>query len=309
MRLASPLVLAAGTHGTLDEIGAHVDLSRVGAIVTKSITVEAREGNPGVRVVPLRVGMLNAVGLANPGLDAFVREYGPRIARLETRVIVSIAGTSIDEYVELARAMERVEGVDGVELNVSCPNVKGGTEFGVDPEALGELVGRVRRELVRTRLLVKLSPIVLGKVTIVDVARAAIEGLGEAGGACARPGADALTVGNTVPAMWFDLETGRPALRAGTGGLSGAAILPIMLRLVHQVHESAAREAGVDIIGLGGVSSWRDAAQMLLAGASCVGVGTITLADLRSVERIRRGLERWARRTAWGRAGPHASQS
>lgn len=301
MGLASPLVLAAGTHGALDEIGAHVDLSRVGAIVTKSITVEAREGNPGVRVVPLRVGMLNAVGLANPGLEAFVREYGPRIAQVATRVIVSIAGTSIDEYVELARAMDGLEGVAGVELNVSCPNVKGGTEFGVDPEGLGELVGRVRRELRRTRLIVKLSPIVLGRVTIVDVARAAIGGLGEGGGPCGRPGCDALTVANTVPAMWFDLEEGRPALEAGTGGLSGPAILPIVVRLVHLVHEGVAREAGVDIIGLGGVSSWRDAAQMMLGGASCVGVGTITLADLRSVERIRRGLERWMRRRPRGK--------
>ncbi len=293
LRLRNPIVLAAGTHGTVDEIGELVDLSRVGAVVTKSITVEAREGNPGVRVVPLRVGMLNAVGLANPGLDGFLREYGARIAGVACPVIGSIAGFSMEEYVEVAKAFEALEAMAAVELNVSCPNVHGGLEFGVDPAALRELVGAVRRELKTTRLIVKLSPIVVGNPGMVEVARAAIEGMGEDGGPNGRAGADALTISNTVPGMKIDIETGEPVLSNGSGGLSGPAIHPIVVKLVYDVERGIARETGTPIIGLGGVSSWRDAAEMMIAGATAVGMGTGTMGDARSVGRVVRGLERW----------------
>lgn len=305
LRLRNPIVLAAGTHGTLDEVGEVLDLARVGAIVTKSITLEPRAGNPGVRVVPLRVGMLNAIGLANPGVEAFVRDYAPRIARVPCPVIASIAGFSIEQYVEVAREMERIEALAGVELNVSCPNVHGGTEFGVDPPALGELVGSVRRVVQTKRLIVKLSPIVVGRPSIVDVARAAIVGLERPGGPNARPGADVLTISNTVPAMKIDISTGEAVLSNRSGGLSGPAIHPIVVKLVHDVHHAVARDSATPIIALGGVCSWRDAAEMLCAGASAVGMGTMTLADTRSVLRVVRGLQQWRRRTA--RAEPKAT--
>lgn len=291
--MRNPIVLGAGTHGTVDEISEIIDLSHVGAVVTKSITVEPRAGNAGVRVVPLAVGMLNAVGLANPGVEAFVRDYGPRLNAVACPVIGSIAGFSIEEYVEVARAFEALEHMAAVELNVSCPNVHGGLEFGVDPAALRELVGSVRRELKKTRLIVKLSPIVAGNPGMVEVARAAIEGMGEPGGPNGRSGADALTISNTVPAMKIDIETGEPVLSNIGGGLSGPAIHPIVVKLVYDVHHGIARETGTPIIGLGGVSSWRDAAEMMAAGATAVGLGTATMADGKSVKKIVRGLDRW----------------
>ena len=257
LKLRNPIVLAAGTHGTLDEISQFVDLSRVGALVTKSITLKPREGNAGVRVVPLRVGMLNAVGLANPGVEAFVRDYAPRIEQVPCPVIGSIAGFSVEDYVEVARAFEPIEHMPAVELNVSCPNVHAGLEFGVDPSSLRELVGRVRRVLKTTRLIVKLSPIVAGNPGMVEVARAAIEGQSEPGGPNDRAGADVLTISNTVPAMKIDIETGKPVLSNGSGGLSGPAIHLIVVKLVYDVHHGVAKETDTPIIGLGGVCSWR----------------------------------------------------
>ena len=298
MHLRNPVVLAAGTHGTLDEIAQILDLSCVGALVTKSITVEPRPGNPGVRVVPLPVGMLNAIGLANPGLDAFLHEHAPRLAQTPCPVIGSIAGVSIDEYVTIARAFQTLEHMPAVELNVSCPNVHGGTEFAIDPIALSELVGRVRCELKTTRLIVKLSPIALGNPGIVEVARSAIEGLGRPAGPNDRPGADALTISNTIPAMKINIDTGEPVLAAGTGGLSGPALHPIVVRLVYEVSHKIARDTNTPIIGVGGVCAWRDAAEMIAAGASAVGMGTATLADVRTVKRVVKGLGRWTARRA-----------
>lgn len=285
LRLATPIVLAAGTCGTLDEMDAVLDLRHVGAVTTKSISRLPREGNPGVRVAPLAVGMLNAIGLANPGLESFMRDYAPRVASLPVPVIGSIAGFCVEDYVEVARAFESIEAMPAVEINVSCPNVHGGTEFGSDVGALRELVGAVRRELKATRLIVKLSPIVSGKPTIIEVAAAAIDA-----------GADALTLANTIPAMAIDVETREPLIGNVTGGLSGPAVHPAAVKLVHDVYRGVAREAGVPIIGLGGVNSWRDAAEMILTGATAVGVGTATLANVRSPVRLRRGLEAWVRR-------------
>jgi len=289
LRLASPVILAAGTAGTLDEIGQVLDLSRVGAVVTKSITPEPRAGNPPWRVAPERAGMLNAIGLANPGVDAFLRDHAPRIPGLATTVIGSIAGFSIDDYARVARAFDAIEAMPAVEVNVSCPNVHGGVEFGVDPGALRELVGAVCERLASTKLLVKLSPIAVGKPGIIEVASAAIEA-----------GADALTISNTIPAMAIDVATGRPRLGNATGGLSGPALHPIAVKLVHDVFRAVAKDAGVPIVGLGGVLSWRDAAEFVLAGASAVAIGTGLFVDPRIPGRINRGLARWARRSSLG---------
>jgi dihydroorotate dehydrogenase (NAD+) catalytic subunit len=284
--LKNPVILAAGTCGYLDELAGAVDLSGVGAIVTKSITAEPREGNPTWRILETRAGMLNAIGLANVGAAAFAREYGPRLASAPTAVIGSVAGFSVEGYAAAARALGALPGLAAIELNVSCPNVHGGCEFGADPVALRDLLAAVRQVLGGKPLLVKLSPIAVGTRggTILDIARAAVEG-----------GAAALCIANTIPAMEIDVQTRRPRLANITGGLSGPAVHPVAVKLVHDVYRGLARDAGVPIIGIGGVLTWRDAAEFILAGASAVQMGTALFADPRSPLKVARGLERWVR--------------
>lgn len=298
LRLRNPVMLAAGTAGTLDEMAGVMDLSRVGALVTKSITLRPREGNPTWRIVPSKAGMLNAIGLANIGIDEFVASVAPRITSVPTVVIGSIAGFSVDDYVQVAAAMDDLEALRAVELNVSCPNVHAGTEFGAEASLLRELIGAVRPVLRHTRLFVKLSPVAVCAPgnTMVDLARAAIEGRGAPGGPNNRPGADALCISNTMPAMAIDVKTRRPVLANVTGGLSGPAIHPIVVRLIHLVHQQVAKAAGVPIIGIGGVLSWEDAAEFVLAGASAVQMGTALFADPRAPARVARGLASWAGR-------------
>lgn len=297
LSLRSPVLLAAGTAGTLDELGDAMDLSKVGAIVTKSITPLAREGNKPWRVVPVAGGMLNAVGLANPGIDAFMQEYAPRIARVPTVVIGSIAGFSVDDFVRVAAVLGTIDAMPAVELNVSCPNVHKGCEFAADPALLSELMREVRAVLPRTRLFVKLSPIAVGKTTMTDIARAAVEPANSPpSGPNQRPGADALCIANTTPAMAIDVETRRPRLGRVTGGLSGPAVHPIAVKLVHDVYQSYAKHAQVPIIGIGGVTRWEHAAEFVLAGASAVEVGTGLFADPRCPISIAKGLASWTAR-------------
>ncbi len=279
LKLASPLVLAAGTAGYADELGDAFDLSILGAVTTKSITREPRVGNPTWRIVPSKAGMLNAIGLANPGIDRFVDEIVPRIEGVPTTVIGSVAGNAIDDYAAVCARMEPVAALPAVELNVSCPNVHGGTEFGVDPAALSELVRACRAELRTTTLLVKLSPIAVGQPGIVAVATAAVEA-----------GADGLTIANTVPAMGIDVNTREPVLSNTTGGLSGPAVHAIAVKLVHDAHKALPE---TPIIGLGGVMDWDDAAEFVLAGATAVGLGTALFADPRRPKRLLRQLSRW----------------
>lgn len=284
--LASPVILAAGTAGVLSETADILDLSRIGAVVTKSITPLAREGNAPWRVLPERGAMLNAIGLANPGIDAFLREYAPRIGKVDCPVIGSAAGFSIEDYVHVVSGFALAEKMAAVELNVSCPNVHGGVEFGADAGALSELVGACRQAWGPRPLIVKLPPVAIGTPTgIVGLAQAAVEA-----------GADVLTLCNTVPAMSIDVHERRPRLANGTGGLSGPAIHPIVTRLIYLVYQQFARDAGVPIIGLGGVTRWEDAAAFVLAGASAVGIGTGLFIDTKSPMRVNRGLESWIRR-------------
>lgn len=296
--LRNPILLAAGTCGYLDELADVADLARVGAIVTKSITPLPREGNATWRIIDSRCGMLNAIGLANVGVDHFVEHIGPRVAgltaRTGTRVIGSVAGFSLEDYVLVAGALAGVEGIAAIELNVSCPNVRGGAEFGADAGALREVVSAVVPGLSEKPLIVKLSPVVVGPVggTIVDLARAAVAG-----------GARGLCVANTVPAMAIDVWTRKPRLANKTGGLSGPGIHPIAVRLVHEVYQKVAKEAGVPIVGLGGVMAWQDAAEMILAGATAVGMGTALFADPRAGQKAARGLERWVRKQGRGSVG------
>ncbi len=303
--LRSPIILAAGCSGTLHEMSDVLDLSRIGAIVTKSLTSEPREGNATWRILPhpspTGMGMLNAIGLANPGIETFEREYWPRRAMLNCAVIGSVAGFSVEDYVRVAAAMVELvtnapgppagdaacSGLQAIELNLSCPNVRHGTEFGASPAAAAEVVRAVRDAVPRLALFVKLSPVA---PDLAAIARGAVEA-----------GASGLTIGNTIPAMAIDVESRRPLLANVTGGLSGPAVHAPAVRGVWEVFNRYGRDLRgpgrhLPIIGLGGVMSWRDAAEFILAGACAVGMGTALFADPRAPLRVVRGLEKWVAR-------------
>ncbi len=273
-------MLAAGTAGFGVEVDDVLDLSALGGICTKAVSVAPRHGAPPLRVSEFAGGMINAIGLANPGLDAVRAEALPWLARTHptTRVIVNVVGNSTDEFTTVVSGLDDVAGVDAFELNVSCPNVKaGGLEFGADPAALEQLVARVRATTKRP-LFVKLSP-TLG-AGIVDAARVAVHA-----------GADGVTLVNTMPGLVIDTDKRRPRIGFGTGGISGPALLPLGVLATWRVSRAL---PGIPIIGLGGISTGADAAQYLLAGASLVGIGTAALRDPRAPQRIAHELERWA---------------
>ncbi len=265
LRLANPIMTASGTSGYGDELGPYLDVSRLGAFVTKSITAEPRKGNPPPRTVETAAGMLNAIGLANVGLERFVAEKVPMLESLGTPVIVNVAGHTIDEYVTVCRRLDPIKCLSGLELNVSCPNVADGLEFGTDPARLATLVRAVRRVVARCRLIVKLSPNV---TDITATARAAVDA-----------GGDVLSLINTLQGMAINADTQRAILANTRGGLSGPAVKPVALHMVHRVYSAVAGPAGVPIIGMGGVCNWRDAVEFLLAGATAVAVGTALFLD------------------------------
>ncbi len=276
MKLANPTLTCSGTCGYAFEYADFMDLSQLGAFVTKSITREQRVGNEPARIVEVRAGMLNAIGLANVGLDRFLSEKVPQLRKMPCPVIVNVAGHSFDDYVETCAAMNDLDCVMGVELNVSCPNVRDGLTFGTHAGRLRELTAQVKSVLPAKPLIVKLSPNV-EDVTV--TARAAIEG-----------GADVLSLINTFTAMAVDIYKRRPRLANVTGGLSGPAIKPIALHMISRVYRSVARSAGVPIIGMGGVQTWQDAVEFLLAGASAVAIGTALFVDPATPNRIVSGL-------------------
>jgi len=288
VRLANPVMTASGTCGYADEYADFVDLRQLGAFVTKSITAAPRAGNEYPRVIETRAGMLNAIGLANVGLEAFLQQKAPALRKLGMPVFVNVAGTTIDDYVKVAAALEQVDVVRGVELNISCPNVKaGGLQFGVDPAQVRAITAELRKVVRKNILIVKLSPNV---TDITATAAAAVEG-----------GADALSLVNTFTAMAIDVERRRPVLSNVTGGLSGPAIRPIAVCMVYRVYRDVAQPAGVPIIGLGGIQYARDALEFMLAGAGAVAVGTAMFADPRCVVEIKRGLADYCRRHGFSR--------
>src|SRR5205085_12261353 len=242
-----------------------MDLGQLGAFVTKSITREERAGNEPARIVETRAGMLNAIGLANVGLDRFLAEKVPLLKKMPCPVIVNVAGHSFDDYTETCAAMNGLDCVAAVELNVSCPNVKDGLTFGTHPGRLRELTFEVKKAIPKKPLIVKLSPNV---EDITLTAKAAIEG-----------GAQMLSLVNTFTAMSVDIWKKRPRLANVTGGLSGPAIKPIAVHMVSRVYRLVAKHAGVPIIGMGGVQTWQDAAEFVLAGASGIGIGTALFVD------------------------------
>lgn len=278
----NPVVLAAGTAGFGQEVEDVLDLAAIGGIATKAVSVAPRHGAPPLRVSEFAGGMINAIGLANPGLDAVRAEYLPWLRRAypDTRVIVNVVGNSVEDFEIVVGGLDNVPGVDAFELNVSCPNVKaGGMEFGADPVALAALVRASRAQTARP-IFVKLSP-TLG-AGVVDAARVAVE-----------HGATGLTLVNTMPGLVIDASRRTPKIGFGTGGISGPALLPLGLLATWRVRQAL---PGVPLIGLGGISTGNDAAQYLLAGASLVGVGTAALRDPRAPERIARELSAWADR-------------
>jgi len=283
IRMKNPIATASGCSGYGEELAAFFDPSILGAIVTKSITLAPREGHPPPRLAETRAGMLNAIGLANVGLEAFLSGKLPALAQYDVPVIVSVAGSTREEYVEVARALDAAAGVAGIELNVSCPNVeKGGMEFGVDARLLAGLVEAARREVSRATLIVKLSPNV---TDIASMARAAVDA-----------GADALSLINTLRGLAVDPWTGRPVLTNVTGGLSGPAIKPVALYMVRRVWEEVAGPRGIAIMGLGGIQFVEDVLEFLRAGATCVAVGTANFINPETGRELVEGLGEALRR-------------
>ncbi len=281
--LAAPVLVAAGTAGTTDEIGEVLDLSRVGAVVCKSVTPEPRAGNPAPRLVPLDTGMLNAIGLANPGVDAFAESMRGRTPG-PCPLIGSVAAFDLEGYARVAERLAALDAISAIEINVSCPNVHGGVEFGADPAALAEVV-QAARDATTKPVFVKLAPVVVGTPhSIADLAGVAID-----------RGASALTLCNTVPGMAIDVRTRAPELANVTGGYSGPAIRPIVVKLVHEVYRKVAKDAGVPIVAVGGIAGWRHAAEYILAGASAVQIGAGSLANPRIPMKVASGIARWAR--------------
>ena len=275
--LASPVVTASGTCGYADELSEFMDLSKIGALTTKSISLEPRTGNPTPRIVETNAGMLNAIGLANMGLERFLEEKIPILEKLDTNIFVNLAGKTIDEYVAVAKRLAPEKAIDGFELNISCPNVKkGGITFGTDPVLIGEITAAVKDVCQNKPLMVKLTP------TVTDIsvtARAAVQA-----------GADALSLINTFTAMVIDIETRKPVLANRTGGLSGPAIKPIAVYLVNKVYNEVAKDAGIPILGMGGIQTVSDALEFMIAGASAVAVGTSTFVHPNTAETIVDGI-------------------
>jgi dihydroorotate dehydrogenase (NAD+) catalytic subunit len=278
----NPIVLAAGTAGYGRELTGVMHADRLGGIVTKAVSAEPRHGAPSPRVAEFEGGMINAVGLANPGLDSVRREQLPWLAANlpDTRKIVNVVGFTIEEYPTVVAGIEESLrdlplAVDAFELNVSCPNTKaGGMEFGADPTSLAAVVSAARRETKRP-VFVKLSPV--------------LPNVAEAARIAADSGADAISVVNTIPGLVIDVEHRRPVLGFGTGGVSGPAIMPVGVLATWKV----SRAVPLPVLGLGGVSSASDALQYILAGASLVGIGTAALREPRVPERIVKELTAW----------------
>ncbi|HEY8730559.1 MAG TPA: dihydroorotate dehydrogenase [Candidatus Limnocylindria bacterium] len=295
LRLRNPVLTASGTFGQGIEYAELIDVSRLGAIVNKGTTVLARPGNPQYRIAETPSGILNSIGLENPGAAGVAKKYAKAWAQLGVPVIVNVAGYSVDDYVTVVSEFAGIKSVVAYELNISCPNVKGGMLFGFDPDLAGQVTAAVKQE-TDLPVIVKLTP---NAPDVVAVARA-IE----------QAGADGITAINTVLGMRIDTKKRRPILGTGSGGLSGPAIRPIAVHITYQV----AQAVSIPIIGAGGVTNAEDALEFLMAGASAVQVGTATFADPLAPLKVIEGLAAYVRthglssiREVIGVALPHAS--
>jgi dihydroorotate dehydrogenase (NAD+) catalytic subunit len=283
LKLGNPVFTASGTCGYADELSDFMDVNRLGGFITKSITVHPRKGNATPRIVETDSGMLNAIGLANLGLDKFVEEKLPVLEKFSVAVFVNVAGQTIEDYVAVTERLSSEPAIAGFELNISCPNVsKGGISFGTKPENVAEITSAVKDAAGGKILMVKLSPAV---TDISVIARAAVDA-----------GADALSLVNTFTAMVIDIETRRPVLANRTGGLSGPAIKPIAVYLVSKVYNEVARDRGIPILGLGGIRTASDAIEFIIAGASAVATGTANFVEPNCAAKIIDGIRDYCAR-------------
>ena len=281
MRMETPLIAVSGVYG-LDYETLVPSRPYIGAVVTKSVTLNPRLGNPEPRIVETRAGLLNAIGLQNPGIEAFINEELPRLRVLEVPVIASVAGSSVDEYVKCSALLSDRNEIHAIELNVSCPNVEGGgIEFGCDMNVLGHLVAAVRSVVNGKPLIVKLTPNV---TDIASLAHAAIDG-----------GADVIALINTLRGMAIDLLTQKPKLGNRVGGLSGIGIHPVAVYMVHESFTACCRRARIPIIGIGGVSNSEEALELILVGATCVGIGTAMFRYPTVFEDVAKGIQDYLR--------------
>lgn len=272
LRLKNPVMTASGTFGYGTEFDGLIDLNRLGGIIVKGISLLPAKGNPPPRIVETACGMLNAIGLENVGLDAFITDKLPFLKTLSVPVIANIYGKRVDEYVRLAERLDEVDSVSGIEVNISCPNVKsGGVAFGVDPAAAYDVVKAVRQK-TKKPVIAKLSP------NVTDIAEIALS--------VEDAGADAISLINTLTGMAINIDTRKPVLANITGGLSGPAIKPVALRMVWQT----ARVVKVPVIGIGGIITARDALEFMIAGASAVQIGTANFINPRATMEILDGI-------------------
>ncbi len=276
VELKNPVIAASGTFAFGEEYALYMHVDKLGAIALKALTKEKRNGNPPVRIAETASGVLNAVGLQNPGVDEFLEKMYPRVRKINTVQIANIAGATVEDYVEVAEKLNDTD-IALYEVNVSCPNVKhGGVNFGTDASTLEQVVSEVKK-VAKKPLIVKLTPNV---TSIVDMAKAAQNG-----------GADALSLINTITGMAIDPLRRRPLLANVTGGLSGPAIKPVALRMVHEVYRAG---LGLPIIGMGGIMTGIDAAEFMMAGADAVMVGTATMHTPSATQRIAEELKKFA---------------
>lgn len=275
LSLKNPVMTASGTFGYGLEFQDLVPLEEIGAIIVKGTTLEWREGNDYPRMAETASGMLNCVGLQNKGVDYFCENIYPKIKDINTNFIVNVSGNSPENYAECAARIDALHAIPAIELNISCPNVKhGGMAFGVTCEGAASVVKAVRRVYHKT-LIVKLSPNV---TSIADIARA-----------CEAEGADSVSLINTLMGMAIDIERRKPKLSIGTGGLSGPAVKPVAVRMVHDVY----RAVNIPVIGLGGIMTAEDAIEFFMAGASAIEIGTANFIDPQVMVKVRDGIERW----------------
>lgn len=278
LKMSNPVMTASGTFGYGLEFQDFVDLEKIGGIIVKGTTLHHREGNPYPRMAETPMGMLNAVGLQNKGVHYFVDHIYPQIKDIKTNMIVNVSGSQVEDYAETARIINELENIPAIELNISCPNVKqGGMAFGVTSHGAAEVVSAVRKVYNKT-LIVKLSPNV---TDITEIARAA-EGAG----------ADSVSLINTLLGMAIDAEKRKPILSTVTGGMSGAAVKPIALRMVWQV----AKAVKIPVVGLGGIMNWKDAVEFLLAGASAIQIGTANFIDPAITVKVAEGIDDYLNR-------------
>ena len=274
VNFSNPLIAASGTFGFGREYSEFYPLEKLGGISCKGITLKRRDGNPPPRIAETPSGILNAVGLQNPGVDVFIKEDLPWLKKQNTAVIANIAGNTIEEYCQMAEKLSETD-VDMIELNISCPNVKcGGVQFGTSCESVGNITSEVRKRCKKP-LVVKLSPNVTDIASIAQAAEA--------------NGADAVSMINTLTGMKIDINTRRPIIRNNTGGLSGAAVFPVAVRMVWQVSNAVK----IPIIGMGGITTWEDAVEMLIAGASALQIGTVMFSDPYAPIKITEGLNNY----------------